>query len=91
MAILTVTDSENVAFVNGTQLPITITISNTINQSIEQYIDGFMVLPNGVPSATIAVGNIIRGVLNNRYIIAEVTGLPYTTETNLEFYLDNQK
>jgi hypothetical protein len=91
MAILTVTDSENVAFVNGTQLPITITISNTINQSIEQYIDGFMVLPNGVPSATIAVGNIIRGVLNNRYIIAEVTGLPYTNETNLEFYLDNQK
>ena len=91
MAILTVTDSENVAFVNGTQLPITITISNTINQSIEQYIDGFMVLPNGVPSATIAVGNIIRGVLNNRYIIAEVIGLPYTNETNLEFYLDNQK
>lgn len=91
MATITISDSENIAIENGTQLPITITISQTTITTGEQYIDGLFVDQRGVPSATIAVGNIIRGIFNNRYIVAEVMALPYTEESNLKFYTDNAK
>jgi hypothetical protein len=40
----------------------------------------------------IEVGDQIRGNLAaGRYIIADVTALPHTSETNLSIYLDNEK
>lgn len=87
MATITVTDSENIVFDVGASTPIIITISETSNIAVEARIDGFIVDQRGIPSATIAVGNIIRGVLNGRYITAEVEALPYTDEDNLDIYI----
>jgi len=89
MATITISSSENIMFESGSQLPINITVGTSV-LGLEARIDGFLVDQKGVASATIAVGNIIRGVLNGRYIIAEVTALPYTTESNLKFYIQTQ-
>jgi hypothetical protein len=86
MATITITDSENIAVEGGAQLPIIITIGATAEIGVYKRIDGFLVDQQGVPSATIAIGNVITGFLNGRYITAQVEALPYTNENNLDIF-----
>ncbi len=56
-------------------------------------IDGYLVNKRANKDySKIEVGDQIQGnYTDKRYIIADVIGLPYTDENNLEFYIDNEK
>ncbi len=56
-------------------------------------IDGYLVNKRANKDySKIEVGDQIQGNYSDkRYIIADVVGLPYTNENNLEFYIDNEK
>ena len=90
MATVTITSSENIIFEDAGGTPITVTIGSPIYITAEVRIDGFIVDQGNTPSAGIAVGDTIRGILNDKYIVALVESLPYSLESNLKFYLQTQ-
>ncbi|WP_106793982.1 hypothetical protein [Aquimarina sp. Aq78] len=70
-------------------------INITVVKKITKWvvIDGYQVMKKvGTNELVIEVGDLIMGnYAANRFIIADVTILPYTTEENLSFYYDGLK